>query len=217
MKIHIYNKPLFIIGVIISGIATWYPFLSNTNDNWHLTIMEFIGVFFILFSMRKSKGREVPILATQTPQFILKKMAIVYYVIFIWQLAAIIIAFTFTGRNNAGSDSMNEIFKYEIPVMAGVAFIVSAILFKRNINTALGKETLLEKLMLYQSAFIISVALLAGTSFFGTVIFWKTDNSFFLITPCVVLLFFIFIRPTKSKIEKDLNISFGDKTLLSGE
>jgi len=46
---------------------------------------------------------------------------------------------------------------------------------------------------------------------FGIVVYMRTSNFLYLIISGVLMLYFLTQRPTKDKIENDLNLSYEDK------
>lgn len=68
--------------------------------------------------------------------------------------------------------------------------------------------------MQYQTALIIRFSLLNGASLFGIVCYMQTGNLLFIIISGLLALYFLSLRPTKDKIENDLNLSYEDKILF---
>lgn len=68
--------------------------------------------------------------------------------------------------------------------------------------------------MAYQSATIVRLALLEGPSLFGIVGFLLTGNLIFLGISGALIACFIYQRPTRQKIEDDLNLSYEEKAEL---
>lgn len=150
----------------------------------------------------------------QTPKFILKKLSAIYIWMFTLQILFVTAAFTLTGQRGGENDSIYNSAMYVIPVMAIIYFFISLFLFKKQIVSAQNKETLIEKLMIYQVAPIVRITLLAGTSLYAIFIFWETGDLYFLITPFIIMIYFLTIRPTKEKIANALNLSYNDKLLF---
>lgn len=70
------------------------------------------------------------------------------------------------------------------------------------------------KINMYQSAFIISAAMLEGGALFNIVGFFMTHNSFFLIFGAVNFIFLILKRPTKDKLISALQLQYPDTESL---
>jgi len=95
-------------------------------------------------------------------------------------------------------------------------FAAGNILFKKQLQKITPERTLSQKIASYQTAFIIRMALLEGASLFSIVAYMLGGNLFFLAVFCVILLCFIFIRPTKDKTANDLNLDYNEKAELAG-
>nr|WP_276898249.1 hypothetical protein [Pedobacter kyonggii] len=70
------------------------------------------------------------------------------------------------------------------------------------------------KINMYQSAFIISSAMLEGGALFNIVGFFMTHNSFFLIFGAANFIFLILKRPTKNKLISALQLQYPDTEAL---
>jgi len=64
---------------------------------------------------------------------------------------------------------------------------------------------------------IVRLALLEGSSLFGIVVYQLTSNLLYLAISGIIILFFIIIRPTRDKIETDLNLDYRDKAELDSD
>ena len=151
----------------------------------------------------------------QTPQSYLKLISIIHIAMFIGQLLFSLAVLSITPQK--GIDVTNTVFLFVVPAVAIGCFALSAFLFKTNLNIAVNKVTLKEKLMLYQSALITRFAPLEGASLFGIVTYMQTGNLLFIIISGLLALYFLSLRPTKDKIENDLNLSYEDKMLFDSE
>jgi len=100
------------------------------------------------------------------------------------------------------------------PIM-GLITISSSIFFFKNLISKIDKtEPVDSKINLYQSAFIISSALLEGGALFNMVGFFITHNSFFLIFAAANFIFLILNRPTKDKLISALQLQYPDTEAL---
>jgi hypothetical protein len=70
------------------------------------------------------------------------------------------------------------------------------------------KESIQEKLAGYQSALITRFMLIQGPAAFAIVAYIISGNIFFLFITGLMSVYFIFLRPTREKIESDLSFSF---------
>jgi len=93
---------------------------------------------------------------------------------------------------------------------------MSNFMFKKQLDLAVAKSSLNEKLGGYQTALIIRFALLEGPSLFGIVSYLLSGNLLFLAISGLIILYFITIRPTRDKVETDLNLDYQEKTEMGG-
>ena len=68
--------------------------------------------------------------------------------------------------------------------------------------------------MAYQTALIIRCAFSEGASLLGIVAFLITGNLVYLLLTGLNIIYFIWIRPTKQKIEDELNLGYEEKADL---
>ena len=136
---------------------------------------------------------------------------------FIGQLLFGLAALSITPQKGIDVSNTKDVFLFVVPIMAVGCFALSAFLFKKNLSIAVNKATLKEKLMAYQTAFIVRFAPLEGASLFGIVCFMQTGNLLFIIISGLLALYFLSLRPTKDKIENDLNLSYEDKMLFDSQ
>lgn len=116
----------------------------------------------------------------------------------------------FFDANPATTSPANPIF----PIM-GLITISGSIFFQKNLINKIDKsETADVKVNLYQSAFIISSALLEGGALFNVVGFFITHNSFFLIFAGANFIFLLLKHPTKDKLISTLQLQYPDTEAL---
>ena len=116
----------------------------------------------------------------------------------------------FFDANPSTTAPFNPIF----PIM-GLITISAGIFFFKNLIAKIDKsETVDTKMNLYQSAFIISSALLEGGALFNIVGFFITHNAFFLLFAAANFIFLILKHPTKDKLISSLHLQYPDTEAL---
>ena len=146
-----------------------------------------------------------------TPGSYLKLLTVIYSALFAGQLLFAVLVFMLKNSTIIDFKNTRDPFLFVVPFMALGAIIGGNFLFKKTLTEATGKETLKQKLMVYQTAVIIKSALLEGPSWLGIFVYIQTSNFLYLIISGVLMLYFLTQRPTKDKIENDLNLSYEDK------
>ncbi|RBQ05900.1 hypothetical protein [Pedobacter miscanthi] len=116
----------------------------------------------------------------------------------------------FFDANPQTTSPFNPIF----PIM-GLITISGSMFFNRNLIAKIDKSATTDtKINMYQSAFIISAALLEGGALFNIVGFFMTHNSFFLIFGVANFIFLVLKRPTKDKLISTLQLQYPDTEAL---
>lgn len=99
--------------------------------------------------------------------------------------------------------------------LVGLITLSASIFFFRNVIRKINPSAdLATKFDLYQSAFIISSALLEAGALFNTVGFFLTHNAFFLIFAAVNFIFLVMKRPGKDKLISTLQLQYPDTEAL---
>lgn len=145
----------------------------------------------------------------QSPPLILKQITIIHLALVAGQILFGIVVFA-VGKQHP-HNSKNDALIYVMPAMAIGSFIVSMLLPKNMISNIKSEQPLLAKLKLYQAAFIVRMALLEGPSLFGITCFLLTNNVVFISISAALVLYAIYQRPTRQKIEDDLNLGYEEK------
>lgn len=96
------------------------------------------------------------------------------------------------------------------PLMAAGALIAGQILFKKHLSAIKTDLDLSERLMKYQSAFIIRQALIEGATLFNVVAYLLIGHSFFSIIALVLILLMLTLRPTKFRVTEHLQLNYAD-------
>lgn len=150
----------------------------------------------------------------QSPNTFLKTISIIHLALIAGQIMFAAVTFMITNKTTTGQ--RDNVFIYVVPIMAFTGLAVSNILFKTLVNKIDGQSPLKTKLAAYQSALIVRFALLEGPSLFAIVSFMLTGNLIFLGISGAIIAYFIYLRPTKQKIEDDLNLGYEEKAELDG-
>jgi len=149
-----------------------------------------------------------------TPAGFIKSMSIIHAALLAGQLLFIITAFGISSKVHFTVSDTEDVFIFIVPLLAIAGFMGGYILFKRKLKELQAKNSLGEKMVAYQTALIIRFALLEGPSLFGIVAFMQTGNLFFLVISALLMLYFFSLRPTRDKMEIDLDLGFTEKMVF---
>lgn len=109
----------------------------------------------------------------------------------------------------------NEMLLVLIAAIAAFSqLMLGNVLFKKKLQLINMNDALEDKLSAYRSAFIIRLALVEGAGFF-TVVLYMLSASYFLLGIGLALLFaMLLLRPVRSKIASDLQLTSKQRQAL---
>jgi glucan phosphoethanolaminetransferase (alkaline phosphatase superfamily) len=152
----------------------------------------------------------------QTPATFFRTITLIHLALAIGQVLFGIVVLSLNKRIIINIRDTHDPMVYLVPLMAITCFILSGFLFKKVLSSGIKPgSTLKQKLVIYQTALIIRLALLEGPSLFGIVAFFLTGSLFFLIISATLVAYFIYIRPTRNTIEEILELSYAEKEILN--
>ena len=143
-----------------------------------------------------------------TPDGTLKTLAFTHVALLAFQMLFAIIAFAQTSRVYFGVMNMDDQFVFIVPVLALGGFLGGYLIFKKQKFVLREKENIQERLTGYQSVLITRFVLIQGPAVFAIIAYILSGNVFFLFITGLMSVYFIFLRPTREKIENDLRFSF---------
>lgn len=115
------------------------------------------------------------------------------------------------GTLHFNSDNISEEPGLIIAPIVTVVFIpLSTFLYKMLLKKAVDNPMLIisDKLMQYQSAFIVRCAIIECAAIFNTVMFIITGNAILLVFVVIAIVAIWLARPTKEKIQDDLKLQY---------
>lgn len=119
--------------------------------------------------------------------------------------------------NPIGTEENMEIFIYIPPVLLIIAFIMSGIIFKQQVNVRrLEGKTLQQKLAAYQTAHLVRMALFEVAGLMAGVVTLLTANNYNLGVLVLVAALFYFMTPTASRIGIELALTHEERLQLEG-
>jgi len=139
-----------------------------------------------------------------TPNKMVKTISIIHLALLLGPILAGAFFYLNTEINTNGTT--NDIFIYIFPVIALAGIFTSKVLYRLFLNPLKQKEQLGEKLAGLQSASLIQYAFIEGPAFLNIIWFSQTGNLLYLTIGAVLLIYLFILRPTKTKIENDLEL-----------
>ncbi|ARV08916.1 hypothetical protein BTO05_04430 [Winogradskyella sp. PC-19] len=154
-------------------------------------------------------------LTNTSPKHIIKTLTIIHAAFiagpFIFSLVILFISSEISIFN---TDNIPAAY-YIIPFVA-LIIIYAGLRFFRNQLSKIDKQSPLnQKLVNYQTAFIIKCASIEAPAFLCIMLTILSGETVFLIITWSILLFLYTIRPKKEKVIADLSLSFDERKLLN--
>lgn len=144
--------------------------------------------------------------STLSAQGVLRTLSFLYFTFLITQLFFAFFAYMQQGNTYFEFEDPNDVFIYAVPILAVAAFVGSMLLYREQISQLSGKNTR-EKFVGYQSACLLRMAFLEAGCLFGIIAFFLKGNLFSLLFSGLIVLYFVTLRPSKEKVESDLDLS----------
>ncbi len=123
--------------------------------------------------------------------------------------------FIVENKNIEPIQSINEIFKFLIPIAGFAVMFLARSIYNKNISSVNFSEDLLAKITKYRTIKIIQWAQIESGAFLSLVGFILTGNYLYAIVFLFLLGFFILIKPSKEQFIKDLKISSEQDKIFS--
>ena len=152
-----------------------------------------------------------------SPESFLKSISIIHLALLAGQVIFAIIAYAQSVKVFFGISYMDDVFMYIVPLAAIFGFIAGYRIFKKQLAAIRSKNSLGEKIIAYQTALIIRYALLEGPCLLAVWAYLNNNNLFYLMVAGLLIVYFIFLRPTMEKVENDLDLNFNEKIEFLGE
>lgn len=139
-----------------------------------------------------------------TPRNFLKTLAILHLALLAGPLLAGI--FFYFNTEIKVNGTANDILIYIFPIIGLAGIFTSKFLYQQFLTPLKAHELLKTKLVGLQTASLIQYVLIEGPALLNIVWFEKTGNLLYLTVGGVLLIYLFMLRPTKSKIENDLEL-----------
>ncbi|MDJ1499342.1 hypothetical protein [Xanthocytophaga agilis] len=114
-----------------------------------------------------------------------------------------------------GNEELKQTFTYLIPLVALTCLAAAFLLFTILLKKAKEKASLSQKISAYGTAMIVRYALLEAPSLLSIIAFFLTGNYTFLSVFGLVIILFIFLRPSKDKLIQELELDSNEEMLIN--
>ena len=131
-----------------------------------------------------------------------------HFALLMGQIVLAIVFVVLIGKTEIILNPDGDPFFILVPATALFALFISGFMFKKLLEQAKAKPKLSEKLTLYRPALLVRFAILEASSLFGLVAYFMFGNLFYIFISAFVMIYFFTMRPTKEKLENDLQLDY---------
>ncbi len=146
----------------------------------------------------------------------LKRLSLVYAALLLGQIIFLLTAY-FLGQDvimDENTRQLSDTLQMVAPALAIGGILGGGVIYKTLLSKIDKNSDLESKMNSYQTASIIRYALLEGPSIFTSVCFLLTGNIIFIGLGAILILAFVFHRPTRDKIALEMNLSSKETEML---
>jgi|WetSurMetagenome_2_1015567.scaffolds.fasta_scaffold429425_1 hypothetical protein len=153
----------------------------------------------------------------QTSKEFFISLQIIFWALIAGQLMfTLIVIFLRANQFVAGTEELGKIFSVIVPLLCVSGIGTGWWLSRQRIEAAKARGSLAEKLNDYRSILIIRWALLEGPIMFAIISYLLTGNYIFLGITGLMILVFLYFRPSRQKAGKDLQLNpYEEETILN--
>jgi len=142
-----------------------------------------------------------------SPKQFIKSISIIYYAILFGPLGFLLVQYFQVKETKLEFTNTEDTFRYLVPIIAVLGYYFGKRLYDSKVKELKNKETLVEKLSMFQTGFVLKMTLLEGPALLGIVAFSQEGNLYFLIIAGILLLIIALQKPNKLNIQAVLNLS----------
>ncbi len=139
-----------------------------------------------------------------TPKTFVNTLNILHLAFFGTVLGFAVVSYVLVENHTLDLENIDSIFFIATLVLSTLGVLGGSIIKKKVLEAAKSKNSLREKLGIYQTASLIRYATLEGPALFAIVSYILTEQFLFLLIAIALMGYFLLIRPTKSKIALEL-------------
>jgi hypothetical protein len=153
---------------------------------------------------------------SQTSREYFKSLQIIFLALLAGQVIFAAVAYWLrSGQFVSVTEQLGSGFIFIVPAFIAGGLAAGWLIFKSRIRAAAEKTSLMEKMSDYRAVLIIRFAFLEGPTMLAVVAYLITGNQWFLGMAVIVMLVFLFLRPSRTRAVKDLQLNpFEEQALM---
>lgn len=142
-----------------------------------------------------------------TPNSFMNNLNRIYLILLVgMMILGSVVLFT-TVAWDADMPSSEDSFLIVVPLFTFIGVVLGRMIYKRKLDGLADEHSLKSKLLGYQTALIIKFILVEAPFIIGIVAALSSNNIFYLMIAGTLVMYFITLKPTRSRVKKDLNLS----------
>ena len=139
----------------------------------------------------------------------------IYTSIFTGLLIFLIIVIVISQENNAdGGNSLDKVFTVIVPLFGLLMMVFSKLIYNKMVSGYLSGTDLVEKIMRYRTAKIISWAMVEAACLFALVATMLTSNYLYIAVVIFLLGYLFMLKPSKESMIHDLQLNTTESNLV---
>ena len=139
----------------------------------------------------------------------------IYTSIFTGLLLFLIIVIVISQENNAdGGNSLDKVFTVIVPLFGLLMMVFSKLVYNKMVSGYLSGTDLVEKIMRYRTAKIISWAMVEAACLFALVATMLTSNYLYIAVVIFLLGYLFMLKPSKESLIHDLQLNTTESNLV---
>jgi MFS family permease len=141
-----------------------------------------------------------------TPRTFMKSLNIIYWAILIGMFLIGGFIVLILESWDILMPSYADSFLIAVPLFTFLGVVLGRVLYKRKLDSLKSEKSLKAKMSGFQTALIIKFMLVEAPFVLGVVATISSSNVFYLMISGTLVMYFITLKPTKSKVIKDLDL-----------
>ncbi|HLV41893.1 MAG TPA: hypothetical protein VKY37_06425 [Brumimicrobium sp.] len=142
-----------------------------------------------------------------TPNSFMRDLNRIYLIMLVEMMLFGSIALFTTISWNFDLPSTEDTFLIAVPLLTFIGVVLGRVLYKKKLDTLINEPSLKNKLTGYRVAIITKFALANAPFLIAVVAVLLTSNIFYLMIAGTLVMYFITLKPTLSKVKRDLGLS----------
>ncbi len=113
-----------------------------------------------------------------------------------------------------GSEELDRIFTFLVPLIGLVIMFISRLIYNKKISKYDSTFSLLQKISYYRTAKIISWAMIEGGCFLALVATILTSNYLYVVVFIFLFGYFLLLRPSNESMIRDMRLNSEESDLI---